>query len=162
MKDNNTLGSKPLFLSVYNCLTVKEKGIPKLFYSKSQLNLFLLASAAWSSPPCNISSTTHRLRVVPHFSSGIVERAKREGAWKSSHARKCDTRWGERKMRDPHFSLPAACRLFSRGVIFTRPRVSLALLSLRKNGGLFVVYVGPVLLWYISAFWQCKCCKQKR
>ena len=36
----------------------------------------------------------------------------------------------------PHFfSLPAACRLFSRGVIFTR-----ALLSLRKNGGLLVVY----------------------
>ena len=33
------------------------------------------------------------------------------------------------------FSLPAACRLFSRGVIFTRARVSLALLSLRKNGG---------------------------
>ena len=27
------------------------------------------------------------------------------------------------------------CRLFSRGVIFTRPRVSLALLSLRKKWG---------------------------
>ena len=27
-----------------------------------------------------------RLRVVPHFSSGIVERAKRERAWKSPHA----------------------------------------------------------------------------
>ena len=41
----------------------------------------------------------------------------------------------------PHFSLSgAACRLFSRGVIFTRVRVSLALLSLRKNGGLLVVY----------------------
>ena len=46
-----------------------------------------------------------------HFSSGIVERAKRERAWKSPHA----------------------CRLFSRGVIFTRARVSLAPLSLRKN-----------------------------
>ena len=33
----------------------------------------------------------------------------------------------------------AACRLFSRGVIFTRARVSFALLSLRKNGGLLVV-----------------------
>ena len=32
------------------------------------------------------------------------------------------------------------CDLFSRGVIFTRARVSLALLSLRKNGGLLVVY----------------------
>ena len=29
----------------------------------------------------------------------------------------------------------AACRLFSRRVIFTRARVSFALLSLRKNGG---------------------------
>ena len=35
-----------------------------------------------------------RLRVVPHFSSGIVERAKRERAWKSPHARKGDT-WGD-------------------------------------------------------------------
>ena len=38
------------------------------------------------------------------------------------------------------FSLSTACRLFSRGVIFTRARVSLALLSLRKNWGLLVVY----------------------
>ena len=41
-----------------------------------------------------------RLQVVPHFSSGIVKRAKREHAWKSPHARKGDTRQGERKMRD--------------------------------------------------------------
>ena len=47
------------------------------------------------------------------------------------------TRGGE---REKFFSLPAACRLFSCGVIFTRARVSLALLSLRKNGGLLVVY----------------------
>ena len=44
----------------------------------------------------------------------------------------------------PHFpsffSLPAACRLFSRGLIFTRAHVLLALLSLRKNGRLLVVY----------------------
>ena len=32
-----------------------------------------------------------RLRVVPHFYSGIVEWAKRERAWKSPHARKGDT-----------------------------------------------------------------------
>ena len=32
------------------------------------------------------------------------------------------------------------CRLFSRGVIFTRTCVSLALLSLRKNGSRLVVY----------------------
>ena len=43
------------------------------------------------------------------------------------------------------FSLPTACRLFSRGVIFTRARVLLALLSLRKNGGLLVVYVSILL-----------------
>ena len=38
------------------------------------------------------SPITFRLRVVPHFSSGIVEGAKRERAWKSPHARKGDTR----------------------------------------------------------------------
>ena len=32
------------------------------------------------------------------FSSGIVERAKHERAWKSPHARKGDTRRGERKI----------------------------------------------------------------
>ena len=36
--------------------------------------------------------SSFRLRVVPHFSSGVVERAKRERAWKSPHARKGDTR----------------------------------------------------------------------
>ena len=66
-----------------------------------------------------------RLRVVPHFSSGIVERAKLKRAWKSPHA---------------------AFRLFSRGVIFTRTRVSLALVSLRKNGGLLVVYFRSTIL----------------
>ena len=43
--------------------------------------------------------------IVPHFSSGIVEQAKRERAWKSPHAKKGDTR--------------AACRLFLRRLIFT-------------------------------------------
>ena len=38
-----------------------------------------------------------------------------------------------------------AFRLFSRGANFTRARVSLALLSLRKNGGLLVVYFFSVL-----------------
>ena len=36
-------------------------------------------------------SALGRLRVVAHFSSGIVGRAKREWAWKSPHARKGDT-----------------------------------------------------------------------
>ena len=47
-----------------------------------------------------VNQGTSRLRVVPHFSSRIVERAKRERAWKSPHARKDDTRREERKMRD--------------------------------------------------------------
>ena len=37
-----------------------------------------------------------RLRVAPHFSSGIVERAKHKRAWKSPHARKA-RRGGERE-----------------------------------------------------------------
>ena len=67
-----------------------------------------------------------RLRVVPHLSPRIVERVKRERVWKSPHARKGYTR---RDRVSP----------FSRGVIFTRARISLALLSMRKNGGLLVV-----------------------
>ena len=39
-----------------------------------------------------------RLRGVPHFSPGIVERAKRERFGKSTRARKGDTRRGERKI----------------------------------------------------------------
>ena len=50
-----------------------------------------------------LQCTITRLRVVPHFSSGIVERAKRERAWKSPHARKGDTR------RGAFFSLSAVC-----------------------------------------------------
>ena len=101
---------------------------------------FLWESSQCRSSLCfsglDLGCNENRLRVVPHFSSGIVERAKRERARISPHARKGDTRRGERKMKN----LPAACRLFSRGVIFTRVRVSLALLSLRKNAGLLVVY----------------------
>ena len=43
----------------------------------------------------------------------------------------------------------AAYRLFLREVIFTRARVSLALLSLRKNRGLLVVYV---MTWCFDGF----------
>ena len=49
-----------------------------------------------------------------------------------------DSRASETRAR-VKITLRAACRLFSCGVIFTRARVSLALLSLRKNGGLIVV-----------------------
>ena len=50
---------------------------------------------------CNwLSLYSARLQVVHHFSSGIVERAKCERGWKSPHARKGNTRRGERKMRN--------------------------------------------------------------
>ena len=71
-------------------------------------------------PPSFTVTSGSRLRVVPHFSSGIVERAKRERAWKSPHARKGDTRRGERKMRDPHFSLSPPRVAFSRVGWFSR------------------------------------------
>ena len=45
-------------------------------------------------------SPMSRLRVVPHFASGIEDSGKRERAWKSPYARKGNTRRGERKMRD--------------------------------------------------------------
>ena len=64
-----------------------------------------------------------RLRVVPYFFSGVVERVKRERAWKSPHARK-----GNKRVvfsRVGWFSLALAFRLH-------------APLSLRKNGGLLV------------------------
>ena len=77
----------------------------------------------------------YRLRVVPHFSSGIVE--QRNASARENHpTREKATRGGE---REKFFSLPTACRLFSRRVIFMCTRVSLALLSLRKNGGLLVL-----------------------
>ena len=73
-----------------------------------------------------------RLPVVPHFSSGIVERAKRKRVKITPREKRRHAAGREKN----------ACRLFSRGVIFTRARVSLALLSLRKNarknGGLVV------------------------
>ena len=76
---------------------------------------------------CNWRSRySARLQVVPHFSSGIVERAKCECAWKSSHARKGNTRQGERKMRDPRVAFSCI-----HGVIFMHTHVFLALLSLR-------------------------------
>ena len=44
---------------------------------------------------CNwVSRYSARLQVVPHFSSGIVERAKRERTWKSPHLRKGNTHVG--------------------------------------------------------------------
>ena len=62
----------------------------------------------------------------------MVERAKRELAWKSPHARKA---------RRGSISLSPRCiSPFSCGVIYTRARVLLALLSLRKNRKVLEVY----------------------
>ena len=50
-----------------------------------------------------------RLRVVPHFYSGIVEWAKRERAWKSPHARKGVSpflAWGDFHARSPFARSP--------------------------------------------------------
>ena len=83
-----------------------------------------------------------RLRVFPHFPSGIVERAKGERTWKSPNARKA-TRRGEREKwgtTDKALLCPRRVSPFSRGVILTRARASLALLSLKENEGLLAVY----------------------
>ena len=92
--------------------------------------LYTLTQLEW-----NGRTNRCRLRVVPHFPSGIVERAKRECTWKSPNGER--EIWGT---TDKAFHSPAASRLFSRLVIFTRARASLALLSLRENEGLLVVY----------------------
>ena len=67
---------------------------------------------------------------------------KRDKVWSRANSLlECGFRSRPRRCCLSFFSLPTACRLFSRGVIFTRARVSHALLSLRKNGGLLVVYL---------------------
>ena len=52
------------------------------------------------------------------------------------------------------FSLPAACRLFSCGVIFTHAHISLTLLSLRKIGGLFWLYCQHAYMYLINIFFH--------
>ena len=85
----------------------------------------IFSPIGWTVPSWKINRISRRLRAVPHFSSEIVERAKRERQVKITPREK-------------------RRHLFSRGVIFTRARVSLALLSLRKSGGLLVVYISHV------------------
>ena len=50
--------------------------------------LYRLWSHQFKRSTCTGCRVRSRLRVVPHFSSGTVERAKRERAWKSPRARK--------------------------------------------------------------------------
>ena len=86
---------------------------------------------------CKMTIIITRLRVVPYFSSGMVERAKRKRAWKSLHGRKRATRGGN----SPHRELP-----FLRGVIFTRACVSLALLRVVPHFSSGIVYLYNNLL----------------
>ena len=53
-------------------------------------------------------------------------------------------------------SLLIVCRLFSRGVIFMHARISLALLFLRKNGGLPIVYCKSVSLCKLVSMLRCQ------
>ena len=71
----------------------------------------------------------YRLRVVPHVFLRDSRASKTRARVKIKPREKRRHAAGREK-----------CRLFSRGLIFTRARVLLALLSLRKNGGLLVVY----------------------
>ena len=69
-----------------------------------------------------------RLWVVPHFPSGIIERAKHERTWKSPNAKK-GWRRGEREIRgttDKAFLSPAASRLSRVG--WFSPALALCLL----------------------------------
>ena len=75
-----------------------------------------------------------RRRVVPHFSSGTVCTAAETRALV-----KITPRENRRNQAKPGGEREEACRLFSRGVNHTRARVSLALLSLRKDRRLLVV-----------------------
>ena len=72
-----------------------------------------------------ISTVAKKLNGFP-----VVERAN-VGVRENHPTREKATRGGQREKN--------ACHLYSRGVIFTHARVSLALLSLRKNEGLLVV-----------------------
>ena len=69
-----------------------------IVFSRTSIWVLLELVRRWTQHFTKVDQKKPRLRVVPHFSSGIVEGAKRERAWKSPHARKGDTRREERKM----------------------------------------------------------------
>ena len=100
-------------LKVHNCLAVlfafRGVFLASLFGYSGRWPLHCGREPSWiqssiitvESP---LTATFFRLREVPHFSSGIVERAKRERAWKSPHARKA-IRGGKRGKIFSLFSL---------------------------------------------------------
>ena len=77
---------------------------------------FNVGECSWISLKAQTSSS-------PHFSAGIVERAKGERSGKSPHTRKAII-----------FLSPRRVLPFSLGVIITCARVSCAVLSLKENG----------------------------
>ena len=71
---------------------LQSHSVLQLFELSRRLSVYLSSATpriSWELKTKNTLKT--RLRVVPHFSSGIVERAKRERTWKSPHARKAST-----------------------------------------------------------------------
>ena len=101
---------KPDVLKIYNNAIRKEN---ESFFQKREWPFFPMPLFLLPFPFQSVLFNSSALS--PNFFSGIVERAKRENAWKS----------------------PLSVSPFPRGVIFTRVDVSLALLSLRKNEDYF-------------------------
>ena len=80
------------------------------------------------------------LRVLPHFLLRNSRASETRARMKITPRKNRRHAAGREKNDGPScFSLPAECRLLSRGVIFTRASVFLALLSLRTNRELLVV-----------------------
>ena len=158
---NCTKRKKHSSLCVYVLQKTSHKEISRLGRAGEARKMYQKTHYFKKNSTFSFPSLSSRLRVVPHCSSGIVERAKRERAWKLAcvaadpctrqnhlYSPKVLKRLQRRqvKITPREKRRQAPCHLFSRGVIFTRALVQLALLSLRKNGGLLVVYCHPALL----------------
>ena len=120
----------PLHYSTSLALIGSEKPVNEIKFSlPCKMNaVYTLTQLEWKG-----RTNLCRLWVVPHFPSGIIEWAKHERTWKSPNAKK-GWRRGERNTRHYRQSLSLSRRVspFSGGVIFTRARALLALLSLGK------------------------------
>ena len=101
----------PITLLYQSCTNWQWKPVNEIKFSlpcKMNALYTLMTQLEW-----NGRTNICRLRVVPYFASGIVERAKRERTWKSLNARKA-RRGGEREIwgtTDKAFLSPAASRL---------------------------------------------------
>ena len=138
---------------ISNIHVIQRRAITKFRRDEYNVSFYVLCNI--SSMRRSVSSPNETLRremkirrAVDYEQSPIFpqgQQSERNASTRENHpTREKATRGGEREKS--FFSLPVACRLFSRGVIFTRARVSLALLSLRKNGGLLVVQTCSVLM----------------